>query len=197
MRYRIVLEYDPETRSHTATVPGLPIVVDADSEEDASGLLERQSRGIVRRREPPSRPLPSRRSRSRSSRWMCEWPACPGRSTGGVSCGPSRGSAGSSGATGKHRKLVHCESRRFFLVAFHNVIGRNAIRHLLREGAIDEEEFLKELRVLRKHDCPTTTRDQPADTRLNTPRGGAPSAARNGGSSESRGARFDGAPWSR
>ena len=31
MRYRIVLEYDSETKSYAATVPGLPIVVDANS----------------------------------------------------------------------------------------------------------------------------------------------------------------------
>lgn len=35
MRYRIVLEYDRETRSYTSTVPGLPIVADASSEKEA------------------------------------------------------------------------------------------------------------------------------------------------------------------
>ena len=40
MRYRIVLEYDSETRSYTATVPGLPIVVDANSEEEAVKLAK-------------------------------------------------------------------------------------------------------------------------------------------------------------
>ena len=38
MRYRIVLEYDTESRSYAATVPGLPIVVDANSEEEAVRL---------------------------------------------------------------------------------------------------------------------------------------------------------------
>ena len=40
MRYRIVIEHDPETRSFTATVPGLPIVVDANSEEEAVKLAK-------------------------------------------------------------------------------------------------------------------------------------------------------------
>jgi len=40
MRYRIVLEYDRETRSYTATVPGLPIVVDASSEKEAVKLTK-------------------------------------------------------------------------------------------------------------------------------------------------------------
>jgi len=39
MRYRIVLGYDHETRSHTATVPGLPVVVDADREEETIRLV--------------------------------------------------------------------------------------------------------------------------------------------------------------
>ena len=38
MRYRIVLEYDTESRSYAATVPGLPIVVDANSEAEAVKL---------------------------------------------------------------------------------------------------------------------------------------------------------------
>ena len=38
MRYRIVLEYDTESRSYAATVPRLPIVVDANSEEEAVRL---------------------------------------------------------------------------------------------------------------------------------------------------------------
>lgn len=46
---------------------------------------------------------------------------------------------------GSHRKLLHPESRRFIIVVFHNVIHRNAMRHILREAGIDEEEFLKEL----------------------------------------------------
>jgi predicted RNase H-like HicB family nuclease len=40
MRYRIVREHDSETRSYTATVPGLPIVIDANSEEEAVKLAK-------------------------------------------------------------------------------------------------------------------------------------------------------------
>jgi len=36
--YQVVIEHDPETRAYTATVPGLPIVVDAVSEEEAVRL---------------------------------------------------------------------------------------------------------------------------------------------------------------
>jgi len=46
---------------------------------------------------------------------------------------------------GSHRKLVNAESRRFIIVAFHDVIRRNAVRHTLREAGIGEEEFLKAL----------------------------------------------------
>lgn len=35
MKYQVVLERDEETGAVTATVPGLPIVVDADSEPEA------------------------------------------------------------------------------------------------------------------------------------------------------------------
>ena len=38
MAYAVVLEFDEETRAYTATVPGLPIVVDADSEAEALRL---------------------------------------------------------------------------------------------------------------------------------------------------------------
>ena len=38
--YQVVIEYDPETRSYAATVPGLPVVVDADSEEEAVRLAK-------------------------------------------------------------------------------------------------------------------------------------------------------------
>jgi len=38
--YQVVIEHDPETRAYTATVPGLPIVVDADSEEEAVRLAK-------------------------------------------------------------------------------------------------------------------------------------------------------------
>lgn len=35
MQYQVVLEHDEETGAVTATVPGFPIVVDADSETEA------------------------------------------------------------------------------------------------------------------------------------------------------------------
>jgi len=38
VNHQVVLEYDPETKSYTATVPGLPVVVDADTEEEALRL---------------------------------------------------------------------------------------------------------------------------------------------------------------
>jgi predicted RNase H-like HicB family nuclease len=38
--YQVVIEHDPETRAYAATVPGLPIVVDADSEEEAVRLAK-------------------------------------------------------------------------------------------------------------------------------------------------------------
>ncbi len=41
MKYRVVLEYDPETRHHSATVPGLPgLFVDAKSEREALKLAK-------------------------------------------------------------------------------------------------------------------------------------------------------------
>jgi len=46
---------------------------------------------------------------------------------------------------GSHCTLVNAESKRFIIVAFHDVIRRNAVRHTLREAGIDEQEFLKEL----------------------------------------------------
>ena len=36
----MVIEYDPKTRSFAATVPGLPIVVDADTEKEAVKLAK-------------------------------------------------------------------------------------------------------------------------------------------------------------
>jgi len=62
VNHQVVLEYDPETKSYTATVPGLPIVVDADSEEEALRLAregisvylkETSSRKGTDRREKP------------------------------------------------------------------------------------------------------------------------------------------------
>ena len=40
MRYRIVIEYDPETRSYTATVPGLPVFADANTEKEEVKLAK-------------------------------------------------------------------------------------------------------------------------------------------------------------
>ena len=41
MKYRIVIEYDPDTRHYTATVPGLPgLVVDAKSEREVMKLAK-------------------------------------------------------------------------------------------------------------------------------------------------------------
>ncbi len=40
VNHQVVLEYDPETKSYTATVPGLPVVVDADTEEEALRLVK-------------------------------------------------------------------------------------------------------------------------------------------------------------
>lgn len=42
MEYKVVVEYDPETRHYTATVPGLPwLVVDAKSERSAVGMARK------------------------------------------------------------------------------------------------------------------------------------------------------------
>ena len=39
MKYRVVIEYDPETRHYGATVPGLPgLFIDAKSEKEALRL---------------------------------------------------------------------------------------------------------------------------------------------------------------
>ena len=46
---------------------------------------------------------------------------------------------------GSHRKLMNAEGERFIIVAFHDIIRRNAVRHILREAGIDEQEFLKGL----------------------------------------------------
>ena len=61
VNHQVVLEYDPETKSYTATVPGLPVVVDADTEEEALRLakegislyLKESSRRRTDRREKP------------------------------------------------------------------------------------------------------------------------------------------------
>ena len=38
MKYTIVIEYDPDTKHHVATVPGLDIIADAKSERGAIRL---------------------------------------------------------------------------------------------------------------------------------------------------------------
>jgi predicted RNase H-like HicB family nuclease len=38
VQYQVVLEYDAETKHYTASVPGLPIVVDAKSKREALKL---------------------------------------------------------------------------------------------------------------------------------------------------------------
>lgn len=40
---------------------------------------------------------------------------------------------------------MNAERKRFLIVAFHDVIRRNAVRHALREAGIDEGEFLNKL----------------------------------------------------
>jgi len=56
--YQVVIEHDPETRAYTATVPGLPIVVDADSEEEAM-LMAREAIALYLE-EAPNPPKPVR-----------------------------------------------------------------------------------------------------------------------------------------
>ena len=46
---------------------------------------------------------------------------------------------------GSHRKLVHADRTDFLVVAFHQTLGRNSVRRILRQAGIDEDEFLKEL----------------------------------------------------
>ena len=68
MKYQVVLEHDPETGHHTATVVGLPgLFVDARSEEEALSLareaiayyLDEVQASASSPREPTS-PLPSK-----------------------------------------------------------------------------------------------------------------------------------------
>lgn len=56
--YQVVIEHDPETRAYTATVPGLPIVVDADSEEEAVRMAKEAIALYLE--EAPSPPKPTR-----------------------------------------------------------------------------------------------------------------------------------------
>lgn len=46
---------------------------------------------------------------------------------------------------GSHRKLVHEGRAGFLIVAFHDTIGRNSVRRILRQAGIEEDEFLKAL----------------------------------------------------
>ena len=46
---------------------------------------------------------------------------------------------------GSHRKLVLLGVDRFIVVAFHKVIRRNSVRHVLRLAGITEEEFVRVL----------------------------------------------------
>jgi predicted RNase H-like HicB family nuclease len=55
--YDVVIEFDPETRSYTATVPGLPVVVDADSEEEALRLAREAIAWHLEEASPPKQPI--------------------------------------------------------------------------------------------------------------------------------------------
>lgn len=68
MKYQVVLEHDPETGHHTATVAGLPgLFVDATSEEEALSLAREAiayyldaARALASAPKEPSPPLPSK-----------------------------------------------------------------------------------------------------------------------------------------
>ncbi len=40
MKYKVVVEHDPETGHYAATIPGLPIFVDAESERELRKLVK-------------------------------------------------------------------------------------------------------------------------------------------------------------
>ena len=46
---------------------------------------------------------------------------------------------------GSHRKLFHPDRSDFLIVAFHQTVGRNTVRRVLRQAVIDEDDFLAEL----------------------------------------------------
>jgi len=46
---------------------------------------------------------------------------------------------------GSHRKLVHPDRRDFLIVAFHQTLGRNTVRRILRQAGIDEDSFVASL----------------------------------------------------
>lgn len=55
--YQVVIEHDSETRAFTATVPGLPIVVDADSEEEAVRMAREAIALYLEEAPSPPRPV--------------------------------------------------------------------------------------------------------------------------------------------
>ena len=40
MKYQILVEYDPETQSNAASVPGIPVYADGNTEKEALKLAE-------------------------------------------------------------------------------------------------------------------------------------------------------------
>ena len=40
MKYQVLVEYDPETKSYAASVPGAPVYADADTEKEALKLAK-------------------------------------------------------------------------------------------------------------------------------------------------------------
>lgn len=40
MKYQVLVEYDPETKSYAASVPGVPVYADADTEREAVKLAK-------------------------------------------------------------------------------------------------------------------------------------------------------------
>jgi predicted RNase H-like HicB family nuclease len=62
MKYRIVLEYDPVTRHHTATVPGLlGLFIDAKSEREALRMAKEGIAFYVEELSARGRPGPRKR----------------------------------------------------------------------------------------------------------------------------------------
>ena len=46
---------------------------------------------------------------------------------------------------GSHRKLAHTDRPDFLIIAFHQTLGRNTVRRILRQAGIDEEAFARVL----------------------------------------------------
>jgi len=40
VKYQVLVEYDPETKSYAASVPGVPVYADADTEKEALRLAK-------------------------------------------------------------------------------------------------------------------------------------------------------------